>query len=175
MLPIQFSTVVSKFDSNLWGYHFLVPDKVAENFLGGKYRRVRCRVNGQFEISSALMGSAFGWFIFLNTKLVNAHNLSVGAPISVSIEKDTSEYGMDMPEELSTMLDQDEEGNEFFHKLTPGKQRNLIYIVNKVKNVDSRINKALAILHHLKEQKGQLDFKKLNEVIKYYNQLGKMG
>ena len=175
MIPIQFISEVAKFDSNLWGYHFIVPDKVAENFTGGKYRRVICKVNNQFEIRSALMGSPEGWFIFLNTGLIKTYRLDLGQKIDVTIEKDTSEYGMEMPEELSIMLDQDPEVNEYFHKLTPGKQRTLIYIVNKVKGIDSRINKALAICHHLREERGVLDFKKLNVVIKHYNQLGKPG
>lgn len=70
------------------------------------------------------------------------------------------------------MLDQDEQGNELFHALTKGKQRSLVYLVTKVKNSDSRLNKSLAIIEHLKDVKGQLDFKMLNEKIKYYNNLG---
>ncbi|MBE62878.1 MAG: hypothetical protein CMB89_11005, partial [Flammeovirgaceae bacterium] len=70
--------------------------------------------------------------------------------------------------------DQDKLASEFFHDLTPGKQRNLIYIISKVKNTDSRINKALAIIDHLTERNGKLDFKLLNEKIKEYNQRGKL-
>lgn len=171
---IEFSSNVSKFDSNLWGYHFLVPDNVAQLFIHGKDRRVKCLVNNTFQISSALMPSSSGWFIFLNKPLVSKHNLTIGDSIKVLIEKDESPYGMEMPDEFAIMLDQDPEGNDYFHALTPGKQRTLIYIVLKVKNSDSRINKALAILHHLREAKGKLDFKRLNELIKHYNQLGKM-
>ena len=69
------------------------------------------------------------------------------------------------------MLDQEETAKEIFESLTPGKQRTLIYIVLKVKNTDSRIRKALAIVEHLNESKGDLDFKRLNVLIKHYNNL----
>ncbi|MEQ8358291.1 MAG: YdeI/OmpD-associated family protein [Cytophagales bacterium] len=91
--------------------------------------------------------------------------------ISVLIEKDRSEFGMDVPEEFIEVMGQEELAWERFQQLTPGKQRTLIYIVNKVKNTDSRIRKALAIAHHLKEMKDVLDFKRINELIKYYNNL----
>jgi uncharacterized protein YdeI (YjbR/CyaY-like superfamily) len=73
---------------------------------------------------------------------------------------------MPMPEELEELLLQDPEGDMYFHELTPGKQRNLIYMVSKPKGVDTRIKKALVIVQHLKEVKGQLDFKMLNEAYK---------
>jgi hypothetical protein len=57
--------------------------------------------------------------------------------------------------------------------LTKGKQRGLIYIVTKVKNTNSRLNKSLAIIEHLKDVKGNLEYKMLNEKIKYYNNLDK--
>ena len=67
------------------------------------------------------------------------------------------------------LLSQDLEGSDYFHKLTKGKQRSLIHIVGKVKNIDSQLAKGLAIMHHLKEAQGELDFKRLNVLIKEYN------
>jgi len=72
------------------------------------------------------------------------------------------------------LLEQDDEGRIFFEKLTPGKKRSLVYLVGKVKNIDSQLNKGLAILDHLKSVEGKLDFKKLNELIKDYNQRSKL-
>ena len=72
------------------------------------------------------------------------------------------------------LLEQDEEGSKYFHQLTPGKKRSLIYLVGSVKNIDSQLNKGLAILDHLKAEQGNLDFKKLNQLIKEYNQRSKL-
>ena len=74
-----------------------------------------------------------------------------------------------MPIELQELLYQDPEGSNYFESLTPGRKRNLIHIVSVVKNTNSRLNKALAIVHHLKEFEGKLDFKILIQTIKHYN------
>ena len=55
--------------------------------------------------------------------------------------------------------------------LTPGKKRTLLYLVGNVKNSDSRIRKSLAIADHLTVNKGQIDFKLLNEAFKAYNKM----
>ncbi|MBK8517794.1 MAG: hypothetical protein IPL55_16360 [Saprospiraceae bacterium] len=59
----------------------------------------------------------------------------------------------------------------FFHALTPGKQRSLIYIVGKVKNTESKIRKSLAIADHLTSNKGKIDGKLLYEALKEYNKI----
>ena len=63
-------------------------------------------------------------------------------------------------------MNQDELGNTLFHNLTPGKQRNLIYIVAKPKSQDIRIRKAIVIIEYLKSSGGTIDFKELNEALK---------
>lgn len=110
-----------------------------------------------------------GSYIMVNKKVREQLGLKEGDQVTLELMKDTSEYGMPMPESLQVMLDQDEIGSEYFHALTPGKQRSLIYLVSKVKNIDKQINKALAILDHLKDVNGQLDFKLLTDKIKEYN------
>ena len=70
-------------------------------------------------------------------------------------------------------MDQDLAGKAFFDALTPGKKRTLIYLVANVKNVDSQLRKGMAILDHLKEANGKIDFKQVNQKIKEYNRLRK--
>ena len=76
---------------------------------------------------------------------------------------------MPMPDELCEMLAQEDNADLYFHKLTPGKQRTLIYLVFNLKSTDARIIKALVIIEHLKEHAGELDFKLLNEKFKEVN------
>jgi hypothetical protein len=119
----------------------------------------------------ALMKAKECWYVLVNQELRKKLELDEEMPFSVRIERDHSEFGHEVPEELQVLLDQDEEGNEYFRKLTPGKQRSLIYLVTTVKNSESRMRKSLAILHHLKLAKGKLDFKQLQVWIKHYNNL----
>ncbi|MBK6264176.1 YdeI/OmpD-associated family protein [Marivirga sp. S37H4] len=165
----QFSSRLLRFDSNLWQYHFSVPEDLARKLIIADNKRVVCTLNGEAKWPAAIMKSEAYWFILVNKKIVNQLRIQEGSELKVQLEKDHSTYGFEMPEELEVLFDQDEEAYHYFKQLTLGKQRSLIYIVIKVKNPDSRLKKALAIAHHLKEIKGQLDFKLLNETIKVYN------
>ena len=163
-------TTLEKFDSNLWGLHFPIPDEIAAQFIEGNNRRVICRINDIHSMQCALMPSSEGYFLLINKSLVSKLGLLIGEKVLIKLEKDRSEFGHEVPDVFSALLEQDEEGREYFYKLTPGKQRSLIYIVGKVKNLDSQLVKSLAILEHLRDEKGKLDFKKLNILIKDYNQ-----
>ena len=119
------------------------------------------------------MPSGEYWFIMVNASLRKKLDLSVGDKVTISIVKDHTDYGMDMPESFSVLMDQDLAGKAYFDTLTPGKKRTLIYLVANVKNMDSQLRKGMAILDHLKEAEGKLDFKVLNQKIKEYNRLRK--
>lgn len=170
----QITTTLQKFDPKLFGYHFPIPVDVAKSFIEGMNRRVICNVNNQHQMQSALMPYSDGFFILINQNIVKKLGIGINDEVSLILEKDNSEYGHEMPETFQMLLDQDEEGSQYFEQLTPGKKRSLIYLVGKVKNIDSQLNKALAILDHLKTEQGVLDFKKLNQLIKDYNQRGKL-
>ncbi|MGB3464478.1 MAG: YdeI/OmpD-associated family protein [Cyclobacteriaceae bacterium] len=167
--------ILSDFNSTLWGHHFIIPREVTEILTKDGNRRIIATINNKEVLRSSLIPvNSVESFILINKKVRNGLGLSTGMEATIYLEKDLSTYGMDMPDELSILLEQEDEAAGHFEKLTPGKQRSLIYIVNKVKNSNSRLNKALAIIHHLKEVKGQLDYKMLNETIKFYNAQSKL-
>lgn len=171
MSSFQFQSVLEKFDTNLnlWGYHFMVPDEVAFLLLDGNDRRVKCTLFSTETISCALMPKDGHYFILVNAGLRKKFQLELGDKVEVELEKDDSEFGMPVPEEFQVAMDMDEEGAKFFQQLSPGKKRSLLYIAGKVKGTDSRIKKSLAILHHLRQVHGKLDFKRLAETIKEFN------
>ncbi|MFD2200809.1 YdeI/OmpD-associated family protein [Shivajiella indica] len=167
-----FKSNLENFHSSLWQYHTPIPDEIAIEFIEGDNKRIICQLNDLPPYPAALMKTKDYWFVLINKSLLEKLKIQEGETLTISIEKDHSEYGHEMPEELQVLLDQDNLGNQYFHTLTKGKQRSLVYLVTKVKNSNSRLNKSLAIIEHLKEVKGKLDYKKLNEKIKYYNNLG---
>ncbi len=167
----KFIAFLEKFDFNHWQFHIAVPDEIASEMMDQANRRVLIWINGDGPHHAALMKSKDYWYFLVNLVLRKKLNLILEKPIEIQIQRDLSQYGHEVPEEFQVLLDQDEEGFGYFRSLTPGKQRSLIYLVTKVKNPDSRMKKSLAILHHLKLAKGKLDFKQLNEMIKYYNNL----
>lgn len=157
-----FTAILEKFNSNLWGYHICVPNVVSEVFLGKNAKRVVCRLNDQVEFQCALMPKGDGsYFININKKLRDALRLQIGSPVHATLRRDDSEYGLPMPEELAELLLQDEDGHALFHALTPGKQRNLLYIIGSVKSSDRRLSRAVTVLEHLKANGGKINFKAL--------------
>jgi hypothetical protein len=170
---LSFLSTLEDFHTNLWRFHLPVPEEIAAQFIEGDNKRVRVHLEGIPVFPAALMKTKEYWFILLNKPNREKLKIAEGDKLTMTLEKDHSEYGHDMPEEMQVLLDQDEVGSRYFYDLTKGKQRGLVYIVTKVKNTNSRLNKALAIIEHLKDVKGKLDYKMLNEKIKYYNNLDK--
>lgn len=168
---ISFEEKLGKFDFNHWHYHIPVPEAIAAQMMDESHRRVLIWIKDSGPYHMALMKAKECWYVLVNQELRKKLDLDEEKSFSVKIDRDHSEFGHDIPDEFQILLDQDEEGNNFFRALTPGKQRSLIFIVTTVKNSESRMRKSLAIIHHLKLAKGKLDFKQLNEWIKHYNNL----
>ena len=161
-------TTLSCFEDNpLWGYHFPI-EKSDISFLihTPANRRVLCTINGHHTYHAALMPNKGSYFIMINKSLVKKLKLSKGQNVTLDIQRDVSTFGMDMPTELQEVVNSDPVFNQFFQALTPGKQRNLIYIVSKVKNSTLRINKSLIISEHIIKMHGKIDFKILNNDLK---------
>ena len=70
--------------------------------------------------------------------------------MEVTIELDNSKYGMEMPEELEALLEQDHEGERRFEMLTPSKQRYIIHYVSQVKSSQLKIDRAIMLINNLK-------------------------
>lgn len=167
----SFVSKIDVFDqTNLWGYHLQVDPAIAEAFKAAGIKRVVCTVNEKLTLHAAILSSQGYYYILLNKQNVKKLQATSGDEVHIHLKEETAKYGMPMCEEMKEVLNQDHVALDFFDGLTPGKQRNLIHLVGKVKNSGSRINKSLAIAEHLVESKGKIDFKRLNELIKQYNQ-----
>lgn len=169
-MATPFTSTLSKFDSDLWYFYFPVPIEFAAPYIDGNNRRIFCKINDALEMQCALMPDGKGdYFININAANRKKTGLNEGDTATLTIRKDDSEYGMEMPEEFLEVLLQDELAHQHFLALTPGKKRTMIYIVLKVKNPEIRIKKAIVIARHLCERNGEIDFKGLNEDFKEAN------
>lgn len=164
--PVKFAAVLEASEQAA-GWHFVtVPREIGERFpTDGKTRRVVCTLNDRAAFQCALMPSGGSFFILVNKKVRGALGIAAGDLLRLALVRDTSKYGLPMPEEFAEVLRQDQDGNGLFHALTSGKQRSLIFSVSAGKDVDRRIHRALIILEHLKDNEGRIDNKKL------YNEL----
>jgi len=167
---VSYKTQVSQYDSTLWSVYIPVPNDIAESFLASDAKRVVCTINKSLRIQCAIlpMGNE-RYYMLLNKENRKKLNLEIGDQIDIIIEPDTSKYGIPLPEEMEELLLMDDEGSEVFHKLTPGKQRSLLFLVGKPKTSETRLKKAVVIIDYLKMTGGKLDFKELNEAFKQAN------
>jgi len=151
----------------IWGHHVIVPIEIANKYLELNDKRIICNIEDQFEFSCALIAKGDGnYFISINKQIRTKFKLEHGTELDLKIRTDDSKYGMPLPEEMAELMAQDPEGEASFHKLTPGKQRSLLYLIGKPKSSQKRLEKAIVILEHLKINNGSLDFKLLNQAFK---------
>jgi len=73
--------------------------------------------------------------------------------------EDTSKYGVAVPEEFEAVLLSDYDAHQIFESLTKGKQRGLIYMIDRFKSSQKRIDKTLLLCENLK--RGLRDNKEL--------------
>jgi len=161
----SFNGIVEDSAGAVYGYHVMVPEAISEVFLKQKIKRLVCTINENYTWQCALLPMGGGrYYILLNAEIRKKQLLKIGSEIKIELKPDTSKYGMPMPEEMQELLHQDPEGEHLFHKLTLGKQRSLLHLIGKPKSSKKRLEKALIILDHLKNQGGKLDFKILMNV-----------
>lgn len=168
-MQYSFKSKLIKINSSVWNIAIRVPDEIAEAFSKGEHKRMLATYNDAHTASCAFMaGAKEGHWLMINKEIRKKFRIDVGDEIHVTLKPDTSKYGMPLPPEMEELLLQDEIGNHYFHELTPGKQRSLLYIIGKPKGSETRLKKAVAIMEYIKAVKGKIDFKEMNEYIKNF-------
>ncbi len=135
------------------GHTFIVPDKIAHNFLDQGYKRVIVTIlfeNRSTSFHAAIQKFKNQYHITFNKANQKKMKIFPSDYFTVQLNEDTSKYGVEMPEEFDAVLQSDPEAFEIFESLTDGKKRSLIYFILKIKNSQNRINKALIITENLK-------------------------
>ncbi|MEO7175282.1 MAG: YdeI/OmpD-associated family protein [Saprospiraceae bacterium] len=159
-----------EFESRIFQLEYLlnvnyveIPADIIAKLGGNMKQRVLCTINGQLTFQSGFMALGEGKaYVTVNKLRMKQLKLRTGDPVAIRLQKDESEYGMAMPEELSELLKIDDLGSERFEQLSPGKQRWMIYYISQVKSSQLRIDRAILILDYLKSvAPGRLDFREM--------------
>ncbi|WP_152426470.1 YdeI/OmpD-associated family protein [Cesiribacter andamanensis] len=158
--PLCFHTLIHRLEKLKLNY-LEIPAAVVQQ-LGGTFNiRLQCSVNGAEAFACGLVALGEGrGYITLSSKRMKPQGLQLGQQVAVRLWADTSEFGMEVPEELAELLRQDEEGDRRFRLLPPGKQRYIIYHVSGVKSSQKRLDRALLLINNLKQlPPGKEDFR----------------
>lgn len=153
-VEFSFRTELRQFTENAPGlnmHYLVVPQSVVRKINASLPARFVVTFMGQTWHGAVMpVGDGQG-FVMIKKPLVRKLGLNIGDKADLYLVEDTSKYGMPMCEELEAVLTQDEEANERFHALTPGRQRNIIHYIGKIKNPQLRIDKALFFMDNLKK------------------------
>lgn len=150
-MAIRFKTVVQRLDYMGNIHYLLIPATVVEQ-LGGSFSiRLWCSVNDVLKWQCGLVALGNGdAYISMNAQRLKKLRVSLGDELLVTLEKDESQYGIDVPEELNELFLQDPEGYRRFQTLVPGKQRFIIRFITDVKSSQLKIERAVTLIENLK-------------------------
>jgi hypothetical protein len=161
--PISYKTSIEKLDYMNEMHYLEVPVAVLKQLGGSLKVRLLCTVNKKitFPCGPIALGNGSG-YITINKKRMKELGVGYKDEVQLSLVKDPSKYGMEIPKELSELLKQDKEGAKRFKLLPPGKQRYIIYYVNGVKSSQLKINRAILLIENLKKTKiGKESFREM--------------
>lgn len=152
-------TFTSKIDflEKLKMHHFTVMDEVLAAFCDAKTKSI---YNQRFSITlndtvtwkggTVALGNQSA-YIAVSKDRMKTLGIHEGDEVSVTLEKDNSKYGLDVPQEFEEVLRQDSEAKKRFESLTMGFQRAIIYMIIQFKSSDKRIEKSIFFLENLKK------------------------
>lgn len=139
----RFVAPLSSMDAAFLKSALFVPKEIVSQLPGGRIR-VKGTMNGA-PFSLALLHLKDGSRYFaVSAALRKAARMKAGDQVSVSF-KLVDPDRLHVPEELQAVLSQDADALHAWEKLTLGYQRSLIHYITSVKNVDSRIQRALEL------------------------------
>lgn len=165
-----FNGIVESFNGPVYGRNVKVPDDIVQYFKDLNVKRLVAEFNDEAINHCALMSAGKGvYFVNINKSICKQLKLEIGDKVSISLQEDTSKYGMPVPEEMEELLKVDPEGEKYFENLSDGKKRTLLHMIGLPKTSATRLKKAVVVLDYLKAAQGKLDFKELNIAFKEAN------
>lgn len=149
--PIVFNTKIEFLDYMANMRYLFIPNEIVMQ-LGGSFSvRLWCTVNEQVKWQCGLTALGNGdAYISLNAQRLKQLYAKPGDEVTVSLAKDDSEFGLEVPLELKELLEQDAEGDKRFHQLVPGKQRFIIRFITSVKSSELRVERSVTLIENLK-------------------------
>lgn len=127
----------------------VVPDDIMDKLP----EKGRVRAKGTFNKTPFALGIQYKKdgtrYFMVSAQLRRQAKLASGDPVDVSFRLVDAKV-VDIPEELEAVLEQDDKAMKVWQTFTPGLQRGLAHYVNSVKNVDSRVKRALEIMEKAK-------------------------
>lgn len=150
MNEYHFAGPVLRQDVGFRQHYIPVPPEIADDLLATSGRRVIAVMNGHEERRAIQSNKDGERFILLGIPLLREIGAKLGDIVMVTLRPDPEPERIDLGEELTAVLEQDEEAAARFYAMTPGRQRSLAYYVTSAKRTETRITRALELAKKLR-------------------------
>ena len=151
MNSFQDTQIIHQLDKRRGGYYYItIPAEVVNSFENKRNTRFICSIDDKLTFSCGLNHLGDGnFFIILGTKNLVSIDKKLGDSITFEISEDPNPLGVEIPEVLEALLEQDEELKKIFEGLTMGKKRSVIYSISRIKDIDKQIQNAIKAIHEV--------------------------
>ena len=145
--------VLRQLDARKGGYFYLeLTAEIVNQLPKKRATRLLCTVDDEVTYRCGLNHVGNGnFFIILAGKYLKLLRKKPGDAVRFRLEEDPNPLGVELPEVLEALLEQDEALRKNYDALSDGRKRSLIHTVNRVKDLDKQVQTAVAFLHTPKQ------------------------
>ena len=134
-------------------HSIIIPDEITKPFIEMGHSRVR--VEATFESKTidfyAAVRKYNGQYTMMFSKNKQKElGLLPNDLLQLQFFEDTSKYGVEVPEEFEAVMLSDYDAYQIFESFTKGKQRGIIYMIDRFKDSQRKIDKTLVLCENLK-------------------------
>jgi hypothetical protein len=148
MPEFHFRQPIRQLEKRKGGYFYLVIDNATvDQFEKKRHVRLKCEIDHKISYSCGLNHLGDGnFFIIVATKYMKQLKKEPGETVQFKIYEDPNPLGVEEPEVLKVLLEQDSNAKSTYNQMTDGKKRSLIYTIRGTKNIDTQVSKILEFL-----------------------------
>ncbi len=128
-------------------FHIPLSAEVVQSLPEGAKTRIICQLDERVRIRCGLNPLGKGaYFILIAKRYIEALEKKEHDLISYELTVDPDPLGVDIPEVMHELLDQDPEAKKTFDQLGNPRKRTLIHRINRIKNIDLQVRHILDFL-----------------------------
>lgn len=141
--------VISQLEKRKGGYFYLtISADIVNQYENKRYTRFLCTLEQNLTFQCGLNHLGDGnFFIILSSSNLNIVQKKLGDSTHFELNEDPNPLGVDMPEILEAIIEQDKDLKAIFESLSLGKKRNIIHQIIKIKDVDKQIQKSIKLIN----------------------------
>lgn len=127
-----------------------IPGSIVEELKASKIKRVQVWFNEKGPFHRALNSKNGQGFLYISGATLKQIDAFPFEEIPVVIQSDETKYQAPEPKEWIELIEADDEIGHGFHQLSIGKQRSILFAIDRMKSEDARIRKAVAFANDIR-------------------------